>query len=408
MSLSVTSVPTRRGHRDRWILFATVGLALFGVVMIGSASAVNSYITTDGVSNSFFLQRQLAAFVIGMIALAVTQSIPYTFWRKLALPAYALSIILLIAVLFTGFGQQYTTFARSWLALPGFLPNIQPSEFAKLGLILYLSAYLTKQGTQKVGTLQQGFLPFSLISGAIIGLTMAQPDLGTSLVMLVIAAAVYFTAGANLLHVAGGVSLTALAAWVILQRSSRVFNRMLAFLNPNLDPLGIGYQIQQALIAVGSGSWFGRGYGASRQKFEYLPEAQGDVIFAIISEELGFLRTWPILLGGFTLISWRGFRLAERLSDPSARCLVVGITTWITFQAFINMAVTLALFPTTGVPLPFVSFGGSSLIACCIAMGILINISGYEDTPRRPDRWGHGWARAARSRRRPLFQSRPI
>lgn len=407
MSTAVTTTPTRRSGRDRWLLITTVALSLFGVVMISSASAINSYITTQGASNAYYLVHQLMSLGVALVALLVGQGIPYTAWRKLALPAFVITTSMMVLVLFTGFGQKYGTFARSWLYLPG-LPNIQPAEFAKVALVLYLAAYMTRQGEGKVATFQQGFIPFALISGVTIALTMAQPDLGTALIMAITAASIYFVSGASLTHVLAGILATGAGAWVILQRSTRVFNRVLAFLNPAIDPLGIGYQIQQALIAVGSGGFVGRGYGASRQKFDYLPEAQGDSIFAVISEELGFLRTWPIVVGGFLLIAWRGFRIAERSADPFARALAVGITTWICAQAFINITVILALFPTTGVPMPFISYGGSSLVACCFAMGILINISGYEDTPRHPDRWGHGWARRARAGRGPLFRSRTI
>lgn len=394
--------PSRTG-RDRVLILAFIVLSLFGLVMISSASAINSYINTKGTSNTFYLLNQLFSLVVAFIVLFVVQAVPYRAWRKLALPAYFLSLILLGVVLFTPAGAQFGTFARSWIDIPGF-PSIQPAEFAKIGLILYLSAYLAKQGPVNAATLEKGFVPFALITGGIIGLVMLQPDLGTALIVAVIATAIYFTAGAHLLHLFAGGLLTLGGAMLIMRNVSRVANRFIAFLNPNIDPLGIGYQIQQALIAVGSGGLFGRGYGASRQKFDYLPEAQGDSIFAIISEELGFLRTWPIIVGGFMIIAWRGYRIAERIEDPFGRMLAVGITTWICAQAFINIGVILALFPTTGVPMPFISYGGSSLVATAIGMGILINLSGYEDTPRHPDRWGHGWARRARARRRPRFR----
>jgi cell division protein FtsW len=398
--------PSKTG-RDRWLILAFVVLSLFGLAMISSASAINSYINTKGASNSFYLVNQLLSLVISFIVLFVVQAVPYQTWRKLAAPAYGISILLLIVVLVSPVGAQYGTFARSWINIPH-IPSIQPAEFAKLGLILYLAAYLTKQGPEKTATLKQGFVPFAIITGIIIALIMVQPDLGTSLVIAVIATAVYFTAGANILHLLLGAALTFSGALVIMRNVSRVANRFIAFLNPDLDPLGIGYQIQQALIAVGSGGLLGRGYGGSLQKFDYLPEAQGDSIFAIISEELGFLRTWPIVIGGFVLIAWRGYRIAERTQDPFARALAVGITTWICAQAFINIGVILALFPTTGVPLPFVSYGGSSLVATAIGMGILINISGYEHVPRHPDRWGYGWARRSRARRRPRFRTSSI
>jgi cell division protein FtsW len=360
-----------------------------------------------GVSNSYYLLHQLGSVVVSLIALAVVQNIPYLFWKKLAMPLYVVSVILLVVVLVSGVGQKYGTFAKSWISIPG-IPSIQPSEFAKIGLVLYLAAYFSKLGTKKTATWKNGFVPFVIITGIMVGLTMVQPDLGTAMIMAIIGTAIYFTAGANLLHIFLGGLFTFGGAMVIMRNVTRVANRFIAFLNPSIDPLGIGYQIQQALIAVGSGGLLGRGYGNSRQKFDYLPEAQGDSIFAIISEELGFLRTWPIVVGGFAIIAWRGYILAERIENPFGRALVVGITTWICSQAIINLMVILALFPTTGVPLPFISYGGSSLLSCAIGMGILINISGYEEIPRHPDRWGHRWARSARSRRRPSFKKNSL
>lgn len=394
---------TRRGGRDRVLFLAVIVLSLFGLVMISSASAINSYIDTQGATNAYYLLHQLGSIVVAFAALGVTQGIPYTAWRKLALPIFIGCVGLLVVVLFTGVGQEYGTFARSWINIP-WLPSIQPSEFAKVGLVLYLAATFARRGPEKTASFAEGFVPFALITGTVVGLTMVQPDLGTALIMAVVGTAIYFAAGAHLLHLVLGGVATLGGALVIMRNVSRVANRFIAFLNPSIDPLGIGYHIQQSLIAVGSGGLFGRGYGDSRQKFDYLPEAQGDSIFAIISEELGFLRTWPVIIGGFALIAWRGFRIAERTRDPFGRLLAVGITTWITAQAFINIMVTLALFPTTGVPIPFISYGGSSLLASAVAMGILINISGHEDTPRHPDRWGHRWARRARARRRPLFR----
>jgi cell division protein FtsW len=262
--------------------------------------------------------------------------------------------------------------ASRWIQLGPF--SFQPSEMAKLAMIIYLAAWLESRGTKRIKDVFEGLLPFLGIMGLIGFLIMKQPDTGTLGVIVLTSFAIFFVSGARMDHLFFMSGIGTLALWILVKIEPYRFDRILAFMNPGADPQGIGYQINQALLAVGSGGFFGVGLGHSRQKFNYLPEPVGDSIFAVIGEELG-------LIGGFVLIilfvalAVRGIKIAKNAPDMFGRLVATGITMWIVLQAFINIGANIALVPFTGIPLPFISYGGTSLIFLMAAVGILLNIS---------------------------------
>ncbi|PIQ76977.1 putative lipid II flippase FtsW [Candidatus Peregrinibacteria bacterium CG10_big_fil_rev_8_21_14_0_10_49_24] len=376
---------------DLLLLGITVGLTLFGLAMIASVSVFESYQITSRLvdqglrempSNSFYLLRSFIHMAVGMTAMGITMVIPYRTWEQFALPLFGGTLLLLFAVFLPGLSADYGT-ASSWIRLGPI--SLQPSEFLKLTLIFYLAVWLQKR-EQLIGTWKEGFIPFAsvLLLGTI--LVAMQPDLGSFLVLSSIAVVMFFVAGGNIFHVLLGGSIAAVMGLPIILNKEYVRNRFHAFLSPD-DPTiaeTIGFQIKQALIAIGSGGAFGVGYGKSIQKFGYLPEVQSDTIFAAMAEELGFLRLL-IILGMFSVLIWRGYDIAKQAPDRFGFLVATGITTWIAFQAILNIAVNLALFPLTGITLPLISYGGSSLLANLMAIGILLNISTYSGKSRRTE-----------------------
>jgi cell division protein FtsW len=368
---------------DLLLLGVTVGLTFFGLAMIASVSVFESYQLTERLAsqgiretstNSFYLWRSFMHIVLGMGALGVTMMIPYRIWEHLARPLFFLTIALLIAVFIPGVGAGYGT-ARSWLLIGSI--SFQPSELLKLTMIFYLAVWLQKR-EQLISTLHEGFFPFAsllLLSTILVAL---QPDLGSFLVLTTISCTMFFIAGGNVFHLLMGGALAGVLGIPIILQKSYIWDRFKAFLTPN-DPSiteTIGFQIKQALIAIGSGGAFGVGYGKSVQKFGYLPEVQADTVFAAMAEELGFFRLL-IIFGMYGLFVVRGFQIAREAPDRFGFLVATGITTWVAFQTILNIAVNLSLFPLTGITLPFISYGGSSLLSLLIAVGVLLNISMY-------------------------------
>jgi len=363
-----------KSHKKPDYLLAVLvfGLVVFGLIVVSSASVVVSY-DTYGDSHQF-LRDQLVSALIGLVAFVVVAKINYKFWQKNAWIMLMLTLIFLFLVFIPGIGFEHGG-ARRWVSVgPIFF---QPSEVIKLTFIIYLSGWLTKKG-QKIKDFSLGYLPFLTIMGVIAALIMMQPDLGTMLVISFSASVLFFVAGADIKHIlltlVGGIGLV----WLMVSLSPYRMARLTAFLNPEENLLGIGYHIQQALVAIGSGGWMGRGFGRSIQKFSYLPEVVGDSIYAVLAEELGFIRVLLFLLV-YSFLILRGYQIAKRAPDMFSRLLAVGITSWIAFQAFVNMAAMLSLVPLTGLPLPFISYGGSSLIITLVGVGVLYNISKYTD-----------------------------
>lgn len=364
-------MPSPKHHADVILLLTIFGLTLFGLIMVASASAV---IADRFRSDVFYYVKHQLLFgaTVGLGTFFIGYFIPYYRWRALALPAMIVSIILLVLVFVPGLKVEYGGAAR-WV---GFGPiTIQPTEIAKIAVIVYLAALLERKGDE-VRNWRKTVAPFLIITSIIAILIMLQPDIGTLFTIVATAGAMVFVAGFRLRHLAlivmGGLAIFAL----LINTASYRLSRIMTYLHPELDPKGIGYQINQALLAVSTGGVWGLGFGRSRQKYHYLPEPAGDSIFAIIGEELGLIRTL-FILAGFMLIGWRGLSIARKAPDVFGRLLATGITSWILTQAFVNMGSILAVTPLTGIPLPFISYGGTALATVLFASGVLLNISKY-------------------------------
>ncbi len=361
---------------DLLLLGTTVVLTLFGLAMLASVSVYESYQLTTrlyGVgTNSFYLWRTFLHVLFGMGVLFATTVMPYHFWERTAKLLFFCTIFLLLLVLIPGVNAGWGT-SWSWLRIGPF--SVQPSEFLKLTLIFYLSVWLQKR-EQLIGTFKEGFLPFVTLLLISTFLIAIQPDLGSFLVLCTIAAAMFFIAGGSIFHLLLGGGLTAVLGLPIILQKDYIRNRFLAFLYVNDQNIvdKYGYQIKQALITIGSGGFFGVGYGKSTQKFGYLPEVKGDMIFSAMAEELGFFRLL-IVLSMYTILVYRGYRIAQNAPDRFGFLLATGVTTWIAVQTLVNIAVNVGLFPLTGLTLPLISYGGSSLVSLLAAIGILLNIS---------------------------------
>jgi len=354
---------------DQILIIATFALIVFGLVMISSAGvAVSQYRFNDGY---YFFKHQLFYGVLpGLFLMFVVQKIDYRIWKKFALLLFAASLFFLVLVFVPGLGLKFQGASR-WIQLGPF--SFQPSEMLKLTMILYLAAWL--EGKKELKTdLFEGFIPFLAIIGVISFLVMKQPDMGTLGIIVLVAMCVYFLSGAKTSHIAVMIAGGAAAFLALVKFESYRMSRLLVFLHPELDPRGVGYQINQALLAIGSGGIFGLGLGHSRQKFNYLPEPVGDSIFAIVCEEIGLIGA-AVLIFLFFVFAMRGFKIAKKAPDMFGRLVAVGITSWIIFQTLINISAISGLIPLTGVTLPFVSYGGTSLIFSMIGVGILLNIS---------------------------------
>lgn len=344
-----------------WPLIGLVlGLTVFGLIMVGNASVVEAY--RDFGDKLYYLRLQAQWAGLGLLAFLFTSFFNYRRLKFLALPFLIFNLICLFLVLIPGLGISALG-ARRWLGIGSI--RFQPAELAKLTFVLYLSSFFANK---------KGALPFLTILGLMVVLIMLEPDLGTTVVLCFTGLAVYFASGAPLLQI-GLIGLIGIIGGAGLIFSSAYRRERLAtFLNPTSDPLGASYHIRQILIALGSGGLFGVGLGQSRQKYEYLPAVTTDSIFAVIAEELGFVGAAAILLL-FLFLIWRGFKIACRAPDDFGKLLAVGITSWVGFQALVNLGAMVAIIPLTGVPLPFISYGGSSLVLALTGMGILVNIS---------------------------------
>lgn len=359
-----------KAHKPDYILAIMVFvLIVFGLIMVSSASVVESYENT-GDTYYYFKHQLLYGVVFGMVGLIIFSRINYNFWKKISFFLLILSIVLLIVVLF--FGREIGG-SRSWFYIGSF--SVQPTELVKLFMVIYLASWLEKR-QDKLKSFSEGFMPFLLLVVLIAVLIVLQPDLGTLSIILLVAVVLYFVAGASLAYMALLFGGSVLALFGLIKIFSHAASRFTAFLHPELDPQGIGYQINQALLAIGSGGILGLGLGASRQKYNYLPEATSDSIFAVVGEELGFIFS-IILVILFVVVALRGFKIALNSPDLFSRLVATGITTWIIFQAFINIAGILNIIPLTGIPLPFISYGGSAMIVTLAGIGLLLNISRY-------------------------------
>jgi len=353
---------------DYILIFAIFALVVFGLVALSSASVV---ISQDAFGENYhFLKHQLLyGLSIGLLGFFLCQKINYKIWKKFSFVLLIFSIVLLILVFVPKMGYSHGG-ARRWISLGSF--SLQPFEFVKLTFIIYLAALLSKKGkTNEI--VKQSLFPILSVFAIIVSLLFFQPNISALIIIFLIAILIYFLAGLNLFYIFSAIGFSFAGLLILIKTAPYRFNRLTVFLHPETDPQGIGYQINQALLAIGSGGLFGLGFH-SIQKWKYLPEVIGDSIFAIVAEELGFIGAGALVLL-FIILAWRGFLIAKNSSDKFGYLVAGGITGWIFFQAFINIAAISRLIPLTGITLPFVSYGGSSLIVCLTAVGILVNIS---------------------------------
>ncbi len=362
----------RKVSPDYFLFLVVVALVGFGVVMVYSASAI---LATDRFHDPyFFLKKQCFWAVLALAVLWAVMSVDYRRWRALVLPLLVVSVGLLVLVLLPGFGQSING-TRRWLRWGPF--SFQPTEPAKLALVLYLADFLARR-REVVTSFWRGFLPPLVVTGVMAGLILRQPDLGSSVALVAVVLCMLYVAGARHVHMtlvgAAAVPVIALAVTGASYRLRRVF----AFLDPWADPRGAGFQIIQSYLALGGGGLTGRGLGESKQKLFYLPEPHTDFIFAIVGEELGFVGA-VCTVALFGLLLWRGVRIALRVADPFGALAALGVTAMLGTQALVNLGVVVGLLPTKGLPLPFVSFGGSSLVVAMASVGLLLNISLHAD-----------------------------
>ncbi len=350
------------------IFGVVVLLCVIGLVMVMSASSVVGLYQFH--SSWYFVKRQAAWSAAGLIVLLITMRIDYHLWRRLAPLALGGSLVLLVAVLIPNIGREVYGSTR-WL---GYGPvQIQPSEFAKFAVVLFVADLLARR-SHRMNDLGVTLKPVLIIAGVISGLVMLQPNLGTTMVVGAIVVAMLFVAGTPLLPLAGVTGGGAVLATGLALAAPYRRERVLAFLDPWRDPLDTGYQIIQSQVGIAQGGLAGVGLGASRSKWGFLPFAHTDFVYAIIAEETGLIGASAVVLL-FVALAWLGVMVAMRAPDAFGMLLAAGITTWLCVQAFVNIGAVIGILPITGVPLPFVSFGGSSLLATMAATGILLNVA---------------------------------
>ena len=356
-------------HQPDHILIISFFVLIFiGLLMLYSASY---FVDCREYNDCFFhLKRQLVrGFLPGLILFLILSFFNYKFFKKWSLILFLLTLFLLAMVFIPGIGLAKEQ-AHRWVNL-GII--FQPSEFAKLAFIIYLSAWLSKN-KDKIKSFKEVFFPFCIFLAIVSVLILLQPDFGTLMVFVSFSIVIYFIAGGKILYIGGLISIAIPSVLFLVQRTSYSWDRITAFLHPELDPSGIGYHITQSILAISSGKIFGRGLGYSSQKVSYLPEVISDSIFAVMAEELGFI-TILIVIALYFYITYRIFYLAFSSDQFFGKLLAVGIGFWFIFQTTINMGAMLGIFPLTGIPLPLIGYGGSSFVVFCAAFGILVNIS---------------------------------
>lgn len=360
-----------RGTMDYGLVGIVSAMILFGLIVLLSASSPNAYKQFG--DSYYFLKHQLIFGLIpGIAGFLVFLRVPYTFWKTHAWNLLLVSIGLLLLVFIPGFSAGFGT-SHSWVSIGG-LFSIQPSEIAKLTFLFYLAGWLSSRDERGVRDVSTGLIPFLSVLGIIALLMILQPDTGSMTILAAMSLMVYFVAGAPVVYIGGLLAAGLAGISLLIAITPYRAARFTTFLHPELDPKGIGYHINQALLALGSGGFFGFGYGHSRQKFQYLPEVAGDSIFAVIGEEMGFVISVLVVIM-FLVLLWRIIDIAKRAPDKFSKYVCVGVAAWIVIQAFENMASMVALMPITGVPLPFISYGGTSLAMLLCAIGVVLNIS---------------------------------
>lgn len=360
---------SRQHHQPDYVYLGTVLILLvFGLVMLSSASAVLGFQRFE--DSNYYLKKQLVSALIGLIGFFVALKIDYRQWRKWSVPMMMITIIFLLLVFIPGIGPTLLG-ARRWVDFGIIL--FQPSELAKLTFLFYLAAWFERRD-HLLGNVREGFVPFLITLSVVAGLVLLEPDLGTTLIIILMSVTVYFSAGGSLKYLAGLGGIGGVLLFLAVKLEPYRAQRLNVFFNPDLDPQGIGYHVRQAWLAIGSGGLFGLGLGRSQQKFNYLPEPAGDSIFAVMAEELGFFFVL-LFVAAWLIVILRGLRIARSAPDRFGSLVAVGITSWLGFQAFLNIGALSGLVPLTGIPLPFMSHGGSAMIVSMTAIGVMMNIS---------------------------------
>lgn len=381
-----------RSRIDMVLLLTVFVLLVFSIIMITSIGVPKSISLTkpagmlfptcgeDGIDCFFLLRRHVIRILFGLVITYVFLKIPLKFWKKVAIPFFIFIFLTLVLVLIVG--SSANTTARAWLIISD--TSIQPAEIAKIALIFYLATWMERKG-RDITDFRNGFLSFAAVTGFIVFPVLLQPDFGSTLVFAIIATSIYFAAGARIRHLLLGLILVTLFALVTVPNVRYLHYRFGAYLNPTVENCqpeprpgeqrrNYCWQTEQAEIAVGSGGLFGKGLTQGIQKSYWLPQATDDFIFAASAEELGFIRIFFILLA-YIIIAYRGFMIAHYAPDRFHMLIATGITTWLTAQAFLNIGVNTGLLPVTGITLPFLSYGGTSMVSTLAAVGILLQIS---------------------------------
>lgn len=343
-------------------IFAIVFLVVFGILMVFDASSVLAL--TEFGNKYFYVKEQVKGVLIGFLGFIFAWQFNYHRYYKLSVPLILICLVLLLLVFIPSLGV-HALGARRWINL-GFI-NLQPSEITKLAMIIYLSAWLSQKEKER-------FLAFLLLLGIVVGLIIIEPDMGTAFVLITVSLVIYFISGAPIRQFLLLIPTIFLGIIGLALTAPYRLKRVLTFFDSNTDPLGASYHVRQILIALGSGGLWGLGFGKSRQKFSYLPEASTDSIFAIIAEELGFIGS-TFIICVFIYLCYKGFLIAKNAPDSFGRFLGFGIISLLALQVMVNLSSMVALTPLTGIPLPFISYGSSSLVVVLYSMGILININ---------------------------------
>jgi cell division protein FtsW len=368
---SRTNTLKREQHQPDYIfLTAVIGLVAIGVLMVYSSSAMTSFLSDD--DQFKVVGPQVIWAALGLISMAIVTRIDYRYWRLVSVPLFIVALTLLVIVLFVP-SLNYVVGGSARFLRIGPLPLFHPAEIAKLALVIYLAHWFARRGSG-VKTLWGGTVIFLVIAGPVILLVLREPDIGTSSVLVGTALVMFFVAGANLLHLGALGGTVLFGATAFIATHSYALARVRAFIDPWSDPSGSGFHTIQGLLALGLGGLFGSGLGESRLAAGHLPNAYNDFIFAIIGEEFGLVGA-ALVIFLFVAIGYQGIRIALGAPDTFGALLAAGITAWICVQAFINIGVVVALLPVTGITLPFVSAGGSSLAITLTAVGILLSVS---------------------------------
>ncbi len=358
---------------DYFLVITTAALLIVGLMMVYSSTFDLAY--KEFGEPTYFFQRQILWTALGLVVMIVLARIGYHFWQRVAVLLMAGVLLLLVIVLIAGstrFGGQ------RWLLPSG---SVQPSELCKLAVVIYIAAWLSSKG-ERIRQITYGLIPFSILIGLVTGLIMFQPDLSTAALIAVTGGVMFFIAGADLLQLATSLIFGGATFVFLISQMPHSATRIAVFMDPNSDPNGIAYHIRQTLIALGCGGWTGVGLGAGRQKFGYMPAAHTDAIFAVLGEELGLIGCL-VVVGLFVALAYRGFKIALEAPDAFGTVLAAGLTCSLIIQALVNIAVVTATLPYAGVPLPFISYGGSSLVVALASVGLLLSVSQGRVNKRR-------------------------